>query len=53
MEKTIGKTERRIGQLGKSDLKNNKEYYRKILNMNSPLIVGYLDNLDLDKNKLQ
>ena len=39
-------------QLTDDDLKNNKEYYRDILNVNSPLVIGYVDDFELNKNKL-
>ena len=39
-------------QLTKDDFKKDKEYYREILKINSPLIIGYVDDFDLNKNKL-
>ena len=48
--KFYGKFARKINQLDKTDFENNKEYYREILKTNSPLILGYLDKLELNKN---
>lgn len=50
--KLVGVSERKIKQLDNSDFKFNKEYYREILKINSPLLLGYIDNLELDKNKI-
>ena len=44
------KGKKRIKQLDRTDFEKNKEYYREILKLNSPLIIGYLDNLELNKN---
>ena len=44
-----GKVVRKIKRLDRSDFNENKEYYRKILKNNSPLILGYLDNLNVEK----
>ena len=41
---------RGIIQYDKTDFAN--EYYREILKNNSPLVLGYLDNFEIDKNKL-
>ena len=48
--KVYGNFIRKINQLDKTDLENTKEYYREILKTNSPLILGYLDKLELNKN---
>ena len=48
----LGGFERKVKQLDKSDLKNNKEYYREILKINSPLVIGYMDSFELNKNKV-
>lgn len=50
--KYIGNFIKKRSQLDKTDFEKNKKYYREILEINSPLIVGYLDDLDLNKNKL-
>lgn len=48
----VGLSQRKIKQLDKSDFRLDKEYYREILKINSPLVIGYMDNLEINKNKL-
>ena len=50
--KLIGKLIRKKSQLTIEDLKKDKDYYREILLNNSPLILGYLDNLELEKKDI-
>ena len=50
--KTSGNIEKKINNLSEVEFVKNKGYYRKILEINSPIILGFLDNLKLDKNKL-
>ena len=50
--KIFGVSERTIKQLDKTDFEKNKNYYRDILKINSPLVLGYIDNLELGSNKL-
>ena len=48
----VGRVHRIVKQIDKSDFNFEKEYYREILKETSPLILGYIDNFDIDKNKL-
>ena len=42
--KMMGKFVRKTRNFNKDDFEKNKEYYRDVLKVNSPLIIGYLDN---------
>lgn len=48
----IGKAHRILKQIDKDDIAFEKEYYREILSETSPLVLGYIDSFDIDKNKL-
>ena len=48
----IGLSERKIKQFDKSDFKLDEKYYREILQNYSPLILGYIDDFKMDKNKI-
>lgn len=50
--KILGSSKRKMSQLDKTDFKLEKEYYREILENSSPLIIGYIDNFKLSKNKI-
>lgn len=50
--KIIGKSVRKIRNFNKDDFIKNKDYYREILEINSPLLIGYIDNFELDLNKV-
>lgn len=49
---TSAKVERKSKQMDETDFEKNKEYYREILEINSPLILGYLDDFEINKNKM-
>lgn len=48
----IGKLLRKGLQIDKRDFEKNKEYYRELLNNNTPLVLGYLDNLEFEKRDM-
>ncbi len=50
--KIFGKISRKKIILDETDFENSKEYYREILKVSSPLIVGYLDSFKLDFNNI-
>lgn len=52
ISRQIGVLVRSIGQSDVSDFKFDKDYFNEILEIHSPLILGCLDNFNLDKNKL-
>lgn len=49
---SVGKILRKGLQIDKKDFEREKEYYREILDNNTPLILGYIDNLEFDKRDL-
>lgn len=48
--KTLGTIEKGINQLSEVEFTKNKEYYREILESNSPMVIGFLDDLKINKN---
>lgn len=48
----VGSLKRKVGQMDDTDFNFDKNYYREILEINSPLLLGCLDNFDIDKNVL-
>lgn len=48
----IGENERSSIRLDRSDWKFNKEYYREIQSLYSPLALGYIDNFNISKSEL-
>lgn len=46
----ISKKYKSIRALNKDDLGINKDYYRDLLKMNTPLILGFIDSIKLDTN---
>ena len=50
--KYIAKILKKVEYIDDSEFQKNKKYYREILDINSPLVLGYLDNFFIDKKKL-
>lgn len=48
----FGKISRKTKQFDKTDFIKNKGYYREILDKYSTLVIGYMDNLELDKKSI-